>query len=104
MATCALAARLLRLPLKYPLDGRAHRLVFAMDAPHPAARAAHPFLQLGHHSLHVLLPGLGFFDRDSPADPLVTREWRDVLPCSQRPLVGSEGPAHVVRQPMRCTS
>jgi hypothetical protein len=46
----------------------------------PAARPATSFFQLRADSLDVLLPGFRFLDGDSPADPLIAGERRNILP------------------------
>ena len=60
-------------------------LVSAVRTAWPATRPAHSFLKFRAHPLNVLPSGFRFFDGDNPADPLIPREWRNVLPfCSRR--------------------
>ena len=56
----------------------------------PATRPAHSFLKFRTHPLDVLLSGFRFLDRDNPADPLIAREWRNVLPFCPCHGVGNE--------------
>ena len=49
----------------------------------PATRPAHSFLKFRAYPLNVLPSGFRFLDGDNPADPLIAREWRNILPfCS----------------------
>jgi len=68
-----------------------------MRAAGPAAGPPHTFLQLRADPLHVLSAGLRLLDREGPADPLVARERRDVLPLEPRRGVGQQGFAQVRR-------
>ena len=56
----------------------------------PAARSAHSFLKFRAHSLNVLSSRFRFLDGDNPADPLIAREWRNVLPFCPCHGVGNE--------------
>jgi hypothetical protein len=56
----------------------------------PAAWPPHPFFEFRADPFDMLPPCLIFLDRDGPADPLVAREWRDVLPSGQCLRVGGE--------------
>jgi len=57
----------------------------------PAARPALAFTELLTRSLDMLSPGFGFFYGDGPADPFITRQWRDVFPGGEGSLVGGKG-------------
>ena len=46
----------------------------------PATRPAHSFFQFRTYTLDVLPSGFWFLDGDNPADPLVAREGRNILP------------------------
>jgi hypothetical protein len=59
-----------------------------MQAAGPTARPPHPFFKLRAHPFDMLPPCLIFFDGDGPADPLVPREGRYVLPCRQCLRIG----------------
>jgi hypothetical protein len=67
-------------------DGRQKSAVdiSAVRAAWPATRAAHSFFKLRADSLDVLLSGFRFLDGDSPADPLIAGEGRNILPFCQR--------------------
>ena len=54
-----------------------------MDAPYPAAGSAHALGELLDGPLYVVFSCRGIFDGDSPAYPLVARQWRNVLPRLQ---------------------
>ena len=69
-----------------------------MNATDPATRTAHSFLELAHHPFYMILSRCLLLDRDRPADPLVARERRDVLPFRERRFVGSERFTQVHRQ------
>ena len=50
----------------------------------PATRPAHSFLKFRAHPLNVLPTGFRFLDGEYPADPLIARERRNILPqCSR---------------------
>jgi hypothetical protein len=63
----------------------------------PATRPAHSFLKFRAHPPNVLLSGFRFLNGDNPADPLIAREWRNVLPLSARHRVRSEGFSQIRR-------
>jgi hypothetical protein len=65
-------------------------LVSAVRAAGPATRAAHSFFQFRAYALDVLPSGFRFFDGDDPADPLIAREWRNVLPFCARGRIRNE--------------
>ena len=46
----------------------------------PATRPAHSFFKFRAYPLNVLPSGFRFLDGDNPADPLIAREWRNILP------------------------
>jgi hypothetical protein len=56
----------------------------------PATRPAHSFLKFRAYPLNVLPSGFRFLDGDNPADPLIAREWRNILPFCPRHLVRNE--------------
>jgi hypothetical protein len=56
----------------------------------PATRPAHSFLKLRAYPLNVLPSGFRFLNGDSPADPLIAREWRNILPFCPRHRVRNE--------------
>ena len=56
----------------------------------PATRPAHSFLKFRAYPLNVLPSGLRFLDGDNPADPLIAREWRNILPLCPRHRVRTE--------------
>ena len=52
-----------------------------MDATDPTTRSALSFFELSAHSLYMESSRFRFLDGDSPADPLIARERRNILPC-----------------------
>ena len=56
----------------------------------PATRSAHSFFEFRAYPLNVLLSGFRFLDGDNPADPLIPREWRNVLPFCPSNGIGNE--------------
>ena len=56
----------------------------------PATRPAHSFLEFRAYPFNVLPSGFRFLDGDNPADPLVAREWRNILPFGPRNGIGNE--------------
>ncbi len=56
----------------------------------PAARSPHSFLKFRAYPLDVLRSGFRFLDGDNPADPLIAREWRNILPFCPRHRVRNE--------------
>ena len=59
---------------------RAYRLILAMNTAQPATRPAHPFLEFIDQSFNMLLSRLVFLDEGNPADPLIARKGRKILP------------------------
>ena|SRR6266566_3013458 len=57
-----------------------HVLFSAMRTAWPATRPARSFLKFRAYALNVLPSGFRFLDGDNPADPLIARERRNVLP------------------------
>src|ERR1700720_2958472 len=72
-----------------------------MSATIPTARAAHPFLEFRDDPSDMLLPLLWSFNGDSPANPFVAGERRDVFPSRQCFGVRRQGFPQVCRQAMR---
>src|SRR6516162_913326 len=56
----------------------------------PATRPAHSFLKFRAYPLNVLPSGFRFLDGDHPADPLIARERRNILPFCPRHRVRNE--------------
>jgi hypothetical protein len=56
----------------------------------PATRPAHSFFKFRAYPLNVLPSGFGFPDGDNPADPLIAREWSNILPFCPRRRVRNE--------------
>ena len=69
----------------------------------PAAGPAHPILQLAYRPFNMLSSGLVFLYESGPADPLVTRKRRDILPRRESRSVGSESLPQVLRHFVRRT-
>jgi hypothetical protein len=55
-------------------------LISAVRTAWPATRPAHSFLKFRAYPLNVLPSGFRFLDGENPADPLIAREWRNILP------------------------
>ena len=68
-------------------------LTSAVRAAWPTTRPAHSFLKFRTHTLDVLSSSFRFLDRDNPANPLIARQWRNILPFCPRHLVGNENPS-----------
>ena len=71
-------------------DGRPGNLS-AMRTAWPATRPAHSFLEFRAYPLNVLPSGFRFLDGDNPADPLIARQRRNILPFCPSHRVRSEG-------------
>ena len=71
-------------------DRAASALVSAVRTAWPATRPAHSFLKFRAYPLNVLPSGFRFLDGDNPADPLIAREWRNILPFCPRRRVRKE--------------
>jgi len=56
----------------------------------PATRPAHSFLEFRAYPLNVLPSGFRFLDGDNPTDPLIAREWRNILPFFPSNGIGNE--------------
>jgi hypothetical protein len=56
----------------------------------PATRPAHSFLEFRAYPLNMLSSGFRFLDGDNPADPLIAREWRNILPFFPSNGIGNE--------------
>ncbi len=65
-------------------------LISAVRTAWPATRPAHSFLEFRAYALNVLPSGFRFLDGEYPADPLIAREWRNILPLCQRHRVRKE--------------
>jgi hypothetical protein len=52
----------------------------SMGATSPTTRPAHPFFEFGTHSLDPVTSCFPFFGIFNPANPLITRERRNILP------------------------
>ena len=76
----AVWSRFLTLSFQHPLDRRADRFIGAMYAAQPATRAALALKQFFTRSLDAPLPGFNLFGVNYPADELVARKWRNILP------------------------
>ncbi len=66
---------------------QANRLVSAMHAADPTTRAAFPRHQLSNSSFDMIFPGLRLLGAYVPANPLITRKWRQILPSFQGGLI-----------------
>ena len=51
-----------------------------MNTAQPATRTAHPFLEFTDRPSNMLLSRLIFLNKRNPADPLIAREGRKILP------------------------
>jgi hypothetical protein len=69
-----------RVPPKRDVEYKCAVLISAVRAAWPATRPAHSFFKFRAYALNVLLSGFRFLDGDNPADPLIPRERRNVLP------------------------
>jgi hypothetical protein len=67
-----------------------HCLISAVRTTWPATRPAYSFLKFRAYPLYVLPSGFRLLDGDNPADPLVARERRNILPLRQRRCVRNE--------------
>ena len=65
-------------------------LTSAVGTAWPATRPAHSFLKFRAYPLNVLRSGFRFLNGDNPTDPLIAREWRNVLPFCPCQGVGNE--------------
>ena len=61
-----------------------------MNTAQPATRPAHPFLEFTDRPFNMLFSRLFFLDEGNPADPLIARQGRKVLPYGQCRCIGSE--------------
>ena len=71
-----------------------------MRTARPAARAPYPFFELRAQPFDMLPPCLIFPDGDCPADPLVSRKGRYVVPGRQCLHVGRERLSEISREIM----
>ena len=51
-----------------------------MNTAQPTTRPTHPFLKFTDRPFNVLLSRLVFLDEGNPADPLIARKGRKILP------------------------
>src|SRR5258708_33278470 len=72
-------------------------LISAVRTAWPATRPAHSFLKFRAYPLNVLPSGFRFLDGDNPTDPLIAREWRNVLPFCLCHRVGNESLSQIRR-------
>ena len=68
----------------------------------PAARSAHSFLKFRAYSLNVLSSRFRSLHGDNPADPLIAREWRNVLPFCPCDGIGNENLSQIRRYIVYC--
>ena len=61
-----------------------------MNTAQPATRPAHPFLEFTDRPFNMLPARLVFLDEGNPADPLIARQGRKILPYGQGGSIGSE--------------
>jgi hypothetical protein len=62
-----------------------------MNATDPTTRPALSVYKLRARSLDPTTPRLRFLGGLNPADPLIAREWRNILPCCSRRAVRRKG-------------
>ena len=62
-----------------------------MRAPYPTARPTHTILELRDNSSNVVFSGFGLLHKGYPANPLITRQRREIFPQLQRRLVCHQG-------------
>ena len=72
-------------------------LISAVRTAWPATRPTPSFFKFRAYALNVLPSGFGFLDGDNPADPLIPREWRNVLPFCSRGRVRNENFSQIRR-------
>ena len=65
-------------------------IISAVRTAWPATRPAHSFFKFRAYPLNVLPSGLRILDGDNPANPLIAREWRNILPLCPRRRVRNE--------------
>jgi hypothetical protein len=65
-------------------------LISAVGTAGPATRPAHSFFKFRAYALNVLPSGFRFLDRYNPADPVIAREWRNILPFCARGGIRNE--------------
>jgi len=63
---------------------------FSVRTAWPATRSAHSFFKFRVYTVNVLPSGFRFLDGDNPADPLIAREGRNILPFCPRGRVRNE--------------
>jgi len=68
----------------------------------PAARSPHSFLKFRAYSLNVLSSRFRSLHGDNPADPLIAREWRNVLPFCPCDGIGNENLSQIRRYIVYC--
>jgi hypothetical protein len=72
-------------------------LISAVRTAWPATRPAHSFIKFRAYPLNVLPSGFRFLDGDHPADPLIAREWRNILPFCHCHRVRNENLSQIRR-------
>lgn len=78
--------------------------ISAVRTSRPATRPAHSFFKFRAYPLNVLPSGFRFLDGDNPADPLIAREWRNILPFFERRRVRKENFPQIRRHTVYCAS
>ena len=69
----------------------------AVRTARPATRPAYSFFKFRAHPLNVLPSGFRFLDGDNPANPLIAREWRNILPFCPRRRIRAENFSQIRR-------
>lgn len=90
--------------VEYPFLRGAQLLVCAMHAAWPAAWSAHAFGELRGGSFEAARASLEEFGVFYPTNPLIAREWRDVVPDGENCFVSGEGFAQIGWKLMDCAA
>src|ERR1700686_736661 len=77
-------------------------LISAVRTARPATRPVGSFFKFRTYPLNVLPSGFRFLDGDNPADPLIAREWRNVLPFCPCNGIGNEHLSQIRRYIVYC--
>lgn len=62
---------------------RTNRFILPMSTAHPATWPTFPLFELIDQSLYMFFPSLLFLDEGYPTNPLITRQWSQILPGCQ---------------------
>jgi hypothetical protein len=66
-----------------------------MRTPGPATGLPFAFPQFFNHTVYMFYPRFQLFDNGNPANPLITLNWRKIIPLHKRIGIGCQSYLHI---------